>query len=98
MIMKKLILLTLMIAALASFKISSSTRHITGTVFASDDKQPIPGATIQIKGTRIGTQADAKGAYAIDIADGQRLVFSFIGYQTKTVKPGKSDKLDVYLD
>jgi Ca-activated chloride channel family protein len=95
--MKKLILLTLMIAVLAAFK-TSSTRHITGTVFGNDDKLPIAGATITVEGTRIGTQTNNKGTYAIDVPEGKtQLIFNFIGYQSKKVKLGKTDRLDVYL-
>ena len=96
--MRKLILLTLMIAALASFK-TGTTRHITGTVFANDDKSPIIGATVKVQGTNIGAVTDQKGAYAINVPEGKNhLVFSYIGYQTKNVTIDKADTLNVYLD
>src|ERR1700744_4691491 len=96
--MRKLILLTLMIAALASFK-TSTTRHITGIVFGNDDKLPIIGATVKVQGTHIGVVTNQKGAYAIDVPEGKtNLIFSYIGYQTKNVTIGKADTLNVYLD
>ncbi len=95
--MKKYILITLIIAGLAAFKFNT-TRHITGTVFGSDDKLPIIGATVKIKGTNIATYSNQSGRYALDASDGSTLVVSSIGYQTKTVTIGKSDSLDVYLD
>src|ERR1700761_8629560 len=96
--MRKLILLILMIAALASFK-TSTTRHITGTVFGNDDKSPIIGATVKVQGTNIGAVTNQKGVYAIDVPEGKtNLIFSYIGYQTKNVTIGKADTLNVYLD
>ncbi|WP_426669683.1 YfbK domain-containing protein [Mucilaginibacter sp. McL0603] len=96
--MRKLILLTLMIAALASFK-TSTTRHITGIVFGNDDKLPIIGATVKVQGTNIGVVTNQKGAYAINVPEGKdRLIFQFVGYQTKNVTIGKADTLNVYLD
>jgi Ca-activated chloride channel family protein len=96
--MKKIILLILTVAALASFK-STNTRHITGKVFSSDDKQPIIGAAVNIAGTNIGTQTNTKGEFSISVPDGKnRLVFSFVGYQTKKVKIGSTDTLNVYLE
>jgi Ca-activated chloride channel family protein len=96
--MKKIILLTLMIAALAAFKISNS-RRIHGTVSDSQDNLPIPGASVKVEGTNIGTVTDGKGSYALNVPDGKtKLVFSFIGYHPKTANIGKSDVLDVALD
>ncbi len=95
--MKKYILITLIIAGLAAFK-CNTTRHITGTVFGSDDKLPIIGATVKIKGSTTGTYTNQSGRYALDASDGSILVVSYIGYQSKTVTIGKSDSLDVYLD
>jgi Ca-activated chloride channel family protein len=95
--MKKLILLILMIAGLASFK-SNNTRHISGKVFAKEDGQPIPGVTIKVEGTYISTQTNQTGDYSIDVPDGKEyLVFSFVGYQIQKVKLTKSDYIDVYL-
>ncbi|MGZ3767360.1 MAG: YfbK domain-containing protein, partial [Mucilaginibacter sp.] len=89
---------TLMIAALAAFKCNSS-RHITGVVYGSSDKLPIPGATVKLKGSNTATLTNANGAYAIDVPDGQSaLVFSYIGYQSQTIAIGKTDTLNVYLD
>ncbi len=97
--MKKLILLTLMIAALAAFKISNNPRHITGTVFGSDDKLPIIGATVKVEGANVGTVTDDKGRYAINVPDGKtQLGFYYIGYQAKKVKIGKADTMNVYLE
>jgi len=43
----------------------------------------LPGAAIKIKGTSIGTVADAAGNYTIQIPPGnQTLVFTYIGYET----------------
>lgn len=87
-----------MIAALASFR-TGTTRRITGKVFASDDKLPIPGATVKVEGTNIGTQTDNNGKYSINVPDRKtQLVIQFVGYQTKKVKISKADTLNVYLD
>ena len=95
--MKKYILLTLIIAGLAAFR-CNTTRHITGTVYGADDKLPIPGATVKIKGTSAGVVTNQSGRYNLNAPDGSALVVSYIGYQTKTVTLGKNDTLDVYLD
>ncbi|MFI5161160.1 MAG: von Willebrand factor type A domain-containing protein [Sphingobacteriales bacterium] len=95
--MKKYILITFIIAGLAAFK-CNTVRHITGIVYGTDDKLPIPGATVKVKGTNTGTVTNQSGRYALNASDGSTLVVSFIGCQTKTVTVGKSDTLNVYLD
>ncbi|MDB5131261.1 MAG: hypothetical protein JWR02_1010 [Mucilaginibacter sp.] len=96
--MKKLLLMILLFGGLTGFK-QSNTRRISGKVYDRADGSSIPGVTVKIEGTNIGTQTDATGAYSINLPNGtERLSFSFTGYQTKTVKPGKNNILNVYLE
>jgi Ca-activated chloride channel family protein len=96
--MKKLLLMILLFAGLTGFK-QGNTRRISGRVYDKADGSFLPGVTVKIEGTNIGTQTDVAGAYSINLPNGnERLSFSFIGYQTKTVKPGKNNILNVYLE
>ncbi len=52
---------------------------ITGTV-VDQNGEPIPGATVSIPGTGIGTATDLEGQYSITVPEGSTLVFSFIGF------------------
>jgi hypothetical protein len=59
---------------------------VTGEVIAKDDELPIPGVSVRVKGTSIGTQTGTNGSYSLQVPNGgQTLVFSFIGYQTQEV-------------
>lgn len=58
---------------------------------------PIPGVTILLQGTTSGTVTDIDGNYTIEAAEGQVLVFSFIGYQTVNRVVGTSSILDVRM-
>ena len=59
--------------------------RISGKVVDSDDK-PVEFATVQIKGTAIGTNSDLEGFYSLSVAeqDTIRVQFSCIGFQTVT--------------
>ena len=46
----------------------------------------MPGVNIRIKGTTSGTTSDLNGKFVIKASQGDVLVFSFIGYDTKEVK------------
>lgn len=55
-------------------------REITGTV-ADDEGLPLPGATVQVKGSQVGTTTNADGAYRINVpGENTTLVFSMIGF------------------
>jgi TonB-linked SusC/RagA family outer membrane protein len=62
--------------------------QVSGTV--KDEKGvPMPGVTVVVKGTTIGTATDADGNFRLTLPDEQSngsLVFSFIGYSTQEVQ------------
>ena len=55
--------------------------QISGTVIDEEANQPLPGATVVIKGTQIGTTTDFDGLFSISEAKaGDILVITFIGF------------------
>jgi Ca-activated chloride channel family protein len=75
------------------------SRTITGIVTASADGSRLPGVNVLIKGTKNGTTTDVDGRYSILTSSaGGTLVFTFIGYETKEVKIGKSNIVNVTLE
>ncbi|AMR33759.1 hypothetical protein A0256_21140 [Mucilaginibacter sp. PAMC 26640] len=62
--------------------VSAQTKH-TGRVIGSDDKLPVVGATVRIKGTTTGTQTDVNGQFTISVNNGDVLVFSYLGFTTQ---------------
>jgi TonB-linked SusC/RagA family outer membrane protein len=74
----------LILCTLSSLVVTAQTR-ITGKVIGSDDKQPVIGATVKIKGTNAGAVTDANGVFSLSATTNDVLVISFIGYQSKQV-------------
>jgi len=60
------------------------TVKITGVVLASDDK-PIPGATVLVEGTSIGTVANFNGEFELSIVKSAIVNVSFIALETKKI-------------
>ena len=58
---------------------------------------PLPGASVVIKGTTTGTVTDASGSYTLNARRGDKLQFSFIGYQVIEVEVTDKRILDVVL-
>jgi Ca-activated chloride channel homolog len=75
------------------------SRTITGKVTSAVDGGAMPGVNVVVKGTNNGSTTDAAGKYSITTSTrGGALVFSFIGYQTKEVKIGASNVINVRLE
>jgi TonB family protein len=66
---------------------SLQQKSVKGTI-VQNDGTPMPGATILIKGTTLGTSADATGSFKIDnVPDNGLIVVSFVGFKSKVLKP-----------
>jgi len=72
-------------------------RTISGRVTSADDNQPIPGASVVVRGSTRGTTTDANGNFRIQAARGQVLRISFIGTTTQDVTIGNADVINVAL-
>ncbi|MDB5000601.1 MAG: SusC/RagA family TonB-linked outer membrane protein, partial [Mucilaginibacter sp.] len=75
----------------------AQTRTVTGTVTGKDDGKTLPGVSVVVQGTRSGTQTGPDGSFSIKVPAGQAIVFSFIGFTSKTVTPAGST-LNVSLE
>ena len=80
--MKNILLILLFLASTA---VSAQKITITGAV--TDEKGgPLPGATVQVKGTNQGVLTDMNGKYSIDVASSNvTLTFSFVGFLPKEI-------------
>jgi len=77
---------------------SAQTRTISGVVTSIDDGAPIPGVTVQVKGTTIGTVTDIDGKYSINVnPEHTALVFSFVGMKTLEVPIGTNNNITVSM-
>jgi len=69
---------------------------ITGQV--TDAKRAgLPGVSIKVKGSTVGTTTDANGNFSIKAPEVSTLIFSSIGYATQEIIVNKRTKIDVQL-
>lgn len=66
--------------------IYAQTTTITGVVTGSDDGEPIPGVSVLVKGTTLGTITGTDGSFVLEVPDDSKtIVFSFVGMKTQEV-------------
>lgn len=70
--------------------------QIRGTV-NDETGSPLPGATILVKGTTVGTTTDLDGQYSISSPTTGVLVFSFIGYTAIEREVGNQSQINITL-
>lgn len=75
----------------------SAQNHIIKGVVTGPDNNPLPGITVQIRGTEIATATDANGQFEISAPGDATLVFTGVGFQERSVKVDSRSSLDVQL-
>ena len=87
----------LLIGLLMVFTTMTGFAQITGTVVDAESNSPLPGATVVIKGTQIGTTTDFDGLFSIsEASEGDILVITFIGFDAAEVEA--FDGIEVVLE
>jgi TonB-dependent starch-binding outer membrane protein SusC len=92
----KTVLLCAFVLALNTL-VSAQDRKVSGKVSGPDG--PIPGATIQVKGTTTGATTNATGDFSIALKGANDvLVITSIGHKTKEVKVGSQSNITIALE
>ena len=93
--MKNLLMILLFLASTSVF---AQKVTITGTV-TEENGNPLPGTTVQVKGTTVGTTTGPDGKYSVELpGPNSTLVFSFIGYIAKEVPVLNQTTINISLD
>ena len=91
---KKLVLCMLTIMLSSSYMLAQRT--VNGTV--RDNTGPLPGATVVVKGTSIGTTTDFDGKFSIDVSNSDAVLkVSFLGYTSVEVAVGDKATIEIVL-
>lgn len=61
---------------------TAQEKEVSGTVISSNDKMPLIGVSVVVKGTNRGTATDFDGKYSIKVNENETLEFSSVGFQT----------------
>ena len=81
----------------ATFAKGKPDRIIRGRVIDSEDKSPIPGVNVVLKGTTSGTVTDMNGNYELEVSDNATVVFSYLGLATQEVASSTGNEISVEM-
>ncbi len=96
--MKKVLFALSLMVVLGLQSLLAQTTNITGLVTDAGDGMPIPGVSVFVKGTTVGTITMPDGNYTLEVpSDATTLVFSFVGMTTQEVAIAGQTVINVKL-
>jgi TonB-linked SusC/RagA family outer membrane protein len=82
---KKKVLIFIFFLFFSLFSFAQQKIIVNGIVF-NENNVPMPGVSVNLKGTTVGTTTDADGKFSIQVNKGAILDFSYVGMKTQQVK------------
>lgn len=96
--MRKVLLFATVMLLLLSHYSYSQDRVVKGIIRDAKDNSPLPGVTVRIKGSNVGTVSAVDGNYQITLpGNAKTLVFSFVGYADQEVDVAGRASIDIAL-
>ncbi len=85
---------------MAMEKEETEASAVKGVIISADDSTPIPGATIMLKGTSVGTVADSKGNFKLNLeeTDENKIVASFIGMESEEMDVLAGSNVEIVMN
>ncbi|RIJ37004.1 SusC/RagA family TonB-linked outer membrane protein [Pontibacter oryzae] len=96
--MRKLLLMSFVMVLTLLQQAYAQNKTVSGTVTDQSTGQRLPGVTVLVKGTNVGTATGVDGTYTINVpAGGTTLEFRFVGYAALERPIGNSATINVAL-
>nr|WP_294947700.1 carboxypeptidase-like regulatory domain-containing protein [uncultured Mucilaginibacter sp.] len=67
------------------FSMGNFSQTLSGKIIGSDDKQPLIGVMVKIKGTTAGAMTDINGEFRLQVPRKGKIIVSYLGYLTQEV-------------
>lgn len=82
---------------LFTFYFAQAQQTVSGVVMDSETNQLLAHCTVLILNSKNGTLTDDNGKFKIDARPGDRMAFSYIGYQTDTLVIDSKTEYEIFL-
>ncbi|MFZ2287037.1 MAG: SusC/RagA family TonB-linked outer membrane protein [Bacteroidales bacterium] len=95
--MKKIFVILVLAIATSAIALGQMVQ-VTGTVTSQEDGLSLPGVSVTVRGSTVGTLTDSDGRYNLSVPQGMNtLVFSFIGMKTQEVPIQGRTRIDIVM-
>jgi len=85
-------------SVLAEYSAGQQTKKLVKGKVTDAKGESIPGTTVMVKGTTIGTTTDPDGNYTIQLpSEAGSLIFSFVGYVPQEITVGNKSTVNIVL-
>ena len=88
----------LVILLLILYVAGNAQRSISGKIVSAEDNQPVPGATVTLKGTETRTVSSADGLFNIAAGETDMLVITSVGFLSKEVRGSEASLISLGTD
>lgn len=92
-----LLMITLMVFTSQNIAWSQGQRKVIKGHITNEKGEPAMGASVVVKGTTNGTNADAAGNFTLSVANNAVLVVSFVGYESQEIKVANTTTINTQL-
>lgn len=96
--MKKMIGLFVFLLVIGIQLVNAQEKQVTGLVTDASDGSPLPGVTVQVKGTSTGDFTDINGKYTLKVKADAVLIFTFVGMNKQEVPVNGKSVINVKLE
>jgi TonB-linked SusC/RagA family outer membrane protein len=96
-LINKVLAIACILLAMPAALSGQTPANIAGTVFEDDGTTPMTGVSVVVKGKNSSAITDLDGNYSIKANNNDILVFSFLGYEDKTIIVGNRARIDITM-
>jgi len=96
--MKKIAFFLAILLFMGTLVANAQTKVLSGKVTSAEDGAPIPGVSVSVKGTTLGTVTNIDGVYELKVPESAKvLVMSFVGMATQEVLISGGNVINVVM-
>jgi len=77
------------------FSFAQQTFTVSGTIHSSTDDAALTGASVRVKGEKVGTSTDASGKFTIKASKGAVLTITNVGYTNQEIVINSQTDLNI---
>ncbi len=96
-LLSKYVFLAALISSFGTIAAQNTDGKVSGIVFSETDGQPLFGVAVTVEGTNQGTVTGISGTFTVRANEGQTLKFSYVGYESQTIKVSGGSDLTIRM-